>query len=57
MTILNAINIVILIVFTVILVLSYRRMRRHIKDAEGLGSINERGEIGTSEEGDIIDEI
>lgn len=57
MTLLNVINIIILLLFGAILGFSYRRMRRRIKDAEGLCSVNERGENGTFEEGDFIDEI
>lgn len=57
MTLLNVINILILLIFIIFLGVSYRRMRTRIKDAEGLCSVNERGEIGTSEEGDIVDEI
>lgn len=56
MTLLNIINIVILLILAGVTFASYRHMRKKTAEAEGLGSVNERGEIGTSDEGDIISE-
>lgn len=56
MTLLNVINIGVLVILTALAFASYWCMRKQVDDAEGFGSINERGEIGSSDEGDIVGE-
>lgn len=54
MTILNIISALIFIAVGITLVVLYRHFRKETEAAEGLGPVNERGEIGTSHEGDIV---
>lgn len=54
MTILNVISALIFIAIGVTVVVLYRYSRKETEAAIGLGPVNERGEIGTSHEGDIV---
>lgn len=54
MTFLNIVSAVLFLALVASTVIVYRKLHRDIDDAEGLCEINERGEIGTSDEGDIV---
>lgn len=57
MTIFNIISIVVFLVIAGFLLYAWFYMHKEVGDADGAGSVNERGEAGTSTEGDIVREI
>lgn len=56
MTLFNIVSVLVFIIIVVVAVRVYLRNRQRVREAEGLGSVNERGEVGTSHEGDIVGE-
>lgn len=54
MTFINIVSAIVFLTVVVSAVCTYRKLHREIDDAEGLCEINERGEIGTSDEGDVV---
>lgn len=57
MTLLNIVSIVVLVSIIAAAIGIYIHLKRKIQEAEGLLSINERGEAGTSPKGDIVGEL
>jgi len=54
MTLLNLINITVAAGLLVALILLYRRLRKKVEDADGMGDVNDRGEAGSTDNGDVI---
>lgn len=56
-TLFNIISVCVLVAVVIVAVIAYRRFRKSVEDADGFGELNERGEIGTSDEGDIVGKV
>lgn len=54
MSILNLISVGISLVLLIIGIVLYVKVKKQARDYDGLCEINERGEIGTSSEGDVL---
>lgn len=57
MTLFNIISVLVFLLLVGVLIVGYRRVRQEVEDADGLCSVNERGEVGTSAEGDRVNEL
>lgn len=57
MTLFNIVSLVILAALVIAAILAYRHLKKKTQEAEGFLSLNERGDTGTSLEGDRVGEL
>ena len=57
MTLLNVIGILVTAAIIIVAVVTYRKIRGSIKDADGLGDVNTRGKASSSDAGDEVASI
>lgn len=54
MTFLNIVSAVVFVGVVLLLIKAYRSITKEVDEADGLGDINEQGELGTHSDGEIL---